>query len=135
MGNTSTIARNAVARGTYFSSSLINRICTHGRQKHQCLECIPLEKALAKGIVCVICCAVKTRAALCRSCFRAMSGTDEVSFEAIILQVLCFFFGDSIKLGKQVSSLDSNLAVSWGNWLFQSGRWWHLHQKNAGSVP
>ncbi len=42
--------------------------CIQDKRKDSCLECMPLEKAIAQGVICKICCGKSTRNGICKSC-------------------------------------------------------------------
>jgi hypothetical protein len=63
---------------------------------------MPAEKALKSGFVCKMCLSCRTRAGICRKCSRELGFTDDVSFEAITVETLCYFFGSGIKLNSRI---------------------------------
>jgi hypothetical protein len=63
---------------------------------------MPVEKALASGFVCKICIQVKTRAGICRKCSYELGFTDEVSFEAMVVETLSSFLGPAIKSNSRI---------------------------------
>ena len=77
-------------------------ICEHNRQRSKCLQCMTVETALKSGFVCKMCLNCYTRASICRSCSRELGFTEDVSFEAIVIETLCFFFGSGIKTNSRI---------------------------------
>lgn len=77
-------------------------MCTDGRLKQQCLECLPLTEAIEKGFVCKVCVPTITGAGFCRSCSNSMGLTEEISMEPVVLACLCHFFGEGIKFNCRV---------------------------------
>ena len=67
-------------------------ICEHKRQRSNCIDCLPLEVALERNLVCLICTRVKTKAAICRDCFNNLSGEPKVKIEATVRLCLSQFF-------------------------------------------
>ena len=61
-----------------------------------------VETALKSGFVCKMCLNCYTRASICRSCSRELGFTEDVSFEAIVIETLCFFFGSGIKTNSRI---------------------------------
>ena len=58
-------------------------MCIHHKQKYQCLVCLTVEEVLRKDWVCKICVITRTKAAICRGCFDAMSDSPGMSLEAM----------------------------------------------------
>ncbi|KAJ3379111.1 hypothetical protein HDU80_002587 [Chytriomyces hyalinus] len=77
-----------------------SQICEHNRVRSTCIDCVSFENATARGWLCKICGTTKTKAGVCTGCFTTLSGTSQMSLEALVLQTVCHFFGEGVRLNK-----------------------------------
>ena len=58
--------------------------CQHGRQASQCLECLPMDKIIESDWVCKLCLANRTRAGVCSTCWKEMTGLSKARIETFV---------------------------------------------------
>jgi hypothetical protein len=64
-----------------------SEVCMHSRQKSHCVDCTTFEAAASRGWICKICAVTKTRAGVCRRCFNQLTGSSNITMEAVVLKV------------------------------------------------
>jgi len=61
-----------------------------------------IEQAVQKDFICKICVDTITRAGICRECSNRLGFTEELSLESVMIETLCYFFGDDIKKNRRI---------------------------------
>jgi hypothetical protein len=75
-------------------------MCEHKRQRSQCIACVPVSVALAKGWLCVLCCDTITRRGLCSKCHKTKLTDIGASIECLTLRSIHHFYPYSAFNGK-----------------------------------